>query len=479
MVRPTPYVVLDQGVFAMRAGFPSARPHRFGWLAATLAAVTLGLVVAGAGATSAFAADGSPAASAAPTVSISPALVTCTATPHISYGWDGANAFAAKLTSGLAPCYDVIVNLTSYQLPATWDGKGFDASAAPQTEYATTTLTFPAYRTAEVSATVPAPSCGSYQADAYAGDVQTSVSYPAGTAGYLAGNIVYRAPCPTPDVSAGPAFTDATCASSTAGYTLPQTTGVDYFARVDTGSAVAATAGSFVPVTAGHSVVLTAVAAPGYPALLGYPAAGWTHTFPTPGVNCSATPAPTTQTVVIAPVSAVPTGTVTESCTTGGGDESYTVTLVNPAATTSAPVEFRVSVNGGVAATSAAVASGASYTDPGALPNGASASFGADYRAVGATAWTPVVLTEQQLAFPCAAVQGEQFVKPTVVTPTVVTPTAVQPVAVVAPLATKKSAATLPFTGLPTIPTALIALTLVAVGGLLVFLARRRETGLT
>jgi hypothetical protein len=463
----------------MRAWFLSARPASGRRFSAALAALAL----AGAGAGIALSAgsalatgspDGSPVGS--PPASSAPA-VTCTATPDIVYGWDGGNEFAARLADGDAPCYDVTVNLTSYNVPATWDGLGWDASASPQTEFATDTLTFPAYSTAEVTATVPAPSCGNYQVDAYPGDVQTAITYPSGTVNFLVGGIVPQPACAIPDVGAGPTFTDATCSSSTTGYTIAAVTGVEFFVKVDTGSPVAATAGSFVPVTVGHSVVITAVAEPGYPALSGYPAGGWTHTFATPSDDCATptptpTPTPTTPTIVITPVSAVPTGSVTESCQTGGGNESYTVTLVNPAASTNAPVQFRVSVNGGVAATSGTIASGASFTNPGALPNGSSATFTAEYRPVGTTAWTPVVLTGSTPVFPCPSVQGETFVKPTTVTPTTV-----QPVVVVTPVLTKpsKPTATLPFTGLPTIPTALVAFALVAIGGLFVFIGRRRR----
>jgi hypothetical protein len=447
----------------MRARFaqPSASPatrvsRRF---AATLTAIS----IAGAGASlvvgagSAMAAEPivptttstvtTPAA-VAPLAPASP--ISCTANPNISYGWNGANAFAAKLLSGAGPCYDVTVNLTTYSVPV--------GDAATQDEYATTTLTFPAY------STVPAPTCGSYEAAAYAGAIQNSTDS-TGAIGRLAGDLVKLAPCAVTDLSAGPSFADEACNAGLAdavGYTIPSAVGVEFFAKLDAANPVAATGGSFVPVAVGHSVTVTAVAIPGYPAPVGYPAAGWTHTFLAPAANCSTLGS---HTVVVHLASRSASGTVAETCQTGGGNEAYTVTLVSPTAG-GASGEFQLSVNGQVVATSGAIAAGASYVVPGALDPNAAALFGAQFMTTGAATWTPVILTGSESTFPCVGHNQPELAAAVVTKPAAAAPTVAQ------------LAAALPFTGTPTGWLALVATTLLGVGALLVYGTRRRDAEL-
>jgi hypothetical protein len=429
--------------FFMRALFSSARPRRFAASAAALAAVT----IASCGASVAFTA-GSASAAETPSPSASAPAATCTTTPNIEYTWDNAHTFTATLIDGIAPCSDVVMNITSYNVPQTWDGWSFDASAAPQTMFATDTLTFPANTTAPVTKSVSAPTCGNYQADLYPGAVQTNVNYPDGTIGWIAGNIVSQAQCAPGDVSGGPSFTDASCATGTVSYTIPKVTGVDFSVKVGNGVTTAATDGTF-PATVGQTIVVTAVAEPGYGALTGYPTGGWTHTFAPVSADCTVTPPPT--------VSITPTSPTTNT------DESYTVTMNNPAGATGTPMLFQISINGGVIVTSTAIAPGASFTDPGTLPAGTAATVTASFQNVGTTSWTPVVISGSQAMFPCPAVLGEQVVKPT----------AVQPVVVVKPVAVKP-VATLPFTGLPTLPTALVGVGLVGAGFGLVLISRRK-----
>jgi hypothetical protein len=438
----------------MRALFSAGSPRRFAASAAALAAVA----IASCGASVAFTA-GSASAAETPSPSASAPAVTCTTTPNIEYTWDNAHTFTATLIDGIAPCSDVVVNITSYNVPQTWDGFGFDVTAAPQTMFATDTLTFPANTTAPVTKSVSAPTCGNYQADLYPGAVQTAVTYPDGTIGWIAGNIVGQAQCAPGDVSGGPSFTDASCATGTVNYTIPQVTGVDFAVKVGNGVTTAATAGTF-PATVGETIVVTAVAESGYSALTGYPTGGWTHTFAPVSTDCTVTPPPT---VSITPTSPIPTGSITETCPTTNTDESYTVTMNNPAGATGTPMLFQVSINGGVIVTSTAIAPGASFTDPGTLPAGTAATVTASFQNVGSTTWTPVVISGSQAIFPCPAVLGEQVVKPTAVTPVVV----VKPIAV-------KPVATLPFTGLPTLPTALVGVGLVGAGFGLVLISRRK-----
>jgi hypothetical protein len=455
----------------MRALFSSARPQRFAVFAAAFAAVA----IASCGASVAFTA-GTASAATTPSPSASAPAAACTTTPNIDYVWDNAHTFTASLMDGIAPCSDVTVNITSYNVPQSWDGLGWDASAAPQTMYKTDTLTFPANTTAPVTKSVQAPTCGNYQADLYPGAVQNTVNYPDGTIGWIAGNLVNQAQCAPGDVTDVALFTDASCASSADSYSITAATGVDFFVKVGNGPTNPATAdGSQVPATAGQTVVITAAPEAGYGALTGYPTGGWTHTFPGTVTGCAVTPTPpTTPPIVhVTTVPTTPTGSIAETCPTTNTDESYTVTMTNPAGSatvTASPMLFQLSVNGGVLVTSPSIAAGASFTYPGTLPAGTAATITASFQAAGTTTWTPVVIAGTQATFPCPAVLGEQIVKPTTAQPVVtVKPVVVKPVIV-------KPVATLPFTGLPTLPTALVGVGLVGAGFGLVLISRRKGT---
>ena len=101
-------------------------------------------------------------------------------------------------------------NVSSYRIPDTWDRNGWNETALPQTEFAYTTLTFPAGGTAPVTATVPVPDCGPYQTDLYTGPRLTYLEWPSPMAGVrLKGVMEDQAACSSelqsPSISPTPA----------------------------------------------------------------------------------------------------------------------------------------------------------------------------------------------------------------------------------------------------------------------------------
>jgi hypothetical protein len=95
------------------------------------------------------------------------------------------------------------VNVTTYQLPAGYDGSGqFNESAAPQSMLKNRTVRLSQY-SPEKTVKLDRIECGWYQWDVYTGEVQEVVTFPEGTHNYIAGAIVKGGdqdcgPTPTP-----------------------------------------------------------------------------------------------------------------------------------------------------------------------------------------------------------------------------------------------------------------------------------------
>jgi hypothetical protein len=127
------------------------------------------------------------------------------------------------------------------------------------------------------------------------------------------GVVTFVGSCNRSVTTAAATFTDPTCAVGSGSYTIPASSGVDYYVKIGTATAQLATAGT-VNVPTGTAITVTAVAKPGF-ALSG--TTTWTHTVQSAG-DC------TTHVVAIAPVA------VAASCTGPGaqGAGSITVTAV-------------------------------------------------------------------------------------------------------------------------------------------------------
>jgi hypothetical protein len=84
-------------------------------------------------------------------------------------------------------CNDVVVLLGTYKVPDTWDGAGWNATAAPQDAFSHDWAVLEGTETVELDA--PAPDCGNVQTDLYFGrnepdhGIITHVTYPEGHGG--------------------------------------------------------------------------------------------------------------------------------------------------------------------------------------------------------------------------------------------------------------------------------------------------------
>ncbi|MDQ1495163.1 MAG: hypothetical protein QOG69_1646 [Actinomycetota bacterium] len=127
------------------------------------------------------------------------------------------------------------------------------------------------------------------------------------------GTVSFVGSCARSAVAAAATFTDPTCANRTGSYTIPASTGVDYFVKIGAAAAQLAAAGT-VNAPAGTVITVTAVAKTGF-TLSG--TTTWTHTVQSAG-DC------TTHVLAITPVA------VAAACTGPGaqGAGSITVTAV-------------------------------------------------------------------------------------------------------------------------------------------------------
>ncbi|MGH8888475.1 MAG: hypothetical protein ACRDV3_01790 [Acidothermaceae bacterium] len=119
---------------------------------------------------------------------------------------------------------------------------------------------------------------------------------------------------------------------------------------------------------------------------------------------------------------------------------------------------FRVAEQGKAVATSGAVAPGANYAYTGVLTSGEAVTITADESVDGGATWAPVTITDPA-AVVCAKVLGVTFQNPPPVT------------------APKTPTSTLPFTGMPVLPTVLVGFGLLGMGAMLVAASRRRRSG--
>lgn len=95
--------------------------------------------------------------------------------------------------------HPVVFSVSSYTVPSTWDGNGFDASASPQVEYAYVQVVYPSGQHDPLPVPVLLPKCGAVQDDVYFGPEQKTVTYPQGTTNLVKGKIWREsASCPTP-----------------------------------------------------------------------------------------------------------------------------------------------------------------------------------------------------------------------------------------------------------------------------------------
>ena len=83
--------------------------------------------------------------------------------------WNNVNGITVSTKDGKAVCKDTTVFLTSYTMPDTWDGKGFNKTALPQTKFDSKSATFQAGAANQSYAlTVAMPKdCKNVQVDLY------------------------------------------------------------------------------------------------------------------------------------------------------------------------------------------------------------------------------------------------------------------------------------------------------------------------
>lgn len=83
--------------------------------------------------------------------------------------WNSVNGITVSTKDGKPVCKDTTVFLTSYTMPDTWDGKGFNKTALPQTKFDSKSTTFKAgEKNASVALKVSLPEdCKNAQIDLY------------------------------------------------------------------------------------------------------------------------------------------------------------------------------------------------------------------------------------------------------------------------------------------------------------------------
>jgi hypothetical protein len=104
---------------------------------------------------------------------------------------------SARVRARMPFCQPMQIDLSSYRVPATWDGTGWDATAVPQVGYRTVTgvLSLPGVA---VTLVVGVPSCGNVQTDLYVGPTLDTVTA-AGHGTALLDSALWAGPaCATP-----------------------------------------------------------------------------------------------------------------------------------------------------------------------------------------------------------------------------------------------------------------------------------------
>jgi hypothetical protein len=104
------------------------------------------------------------------------------------------DTYTASLKQSTVTCSDWTVNVSSYTIPNTWDHNGWNPTILPQHEYAHVVLTFPAGRQDPITVTVPVPTCGSYQTDAYTGPELKVLNWPAPMQGVKLDGTIHAVP---------------------------------------------------------------------------------------------------------------------------------------------------------------------------------------------------------------------------------------------------------------------------------------------
>lgn len=211
-------------------------------LATTIVALGLGVGTASAG--------------TAPQAVKAVSLSVCSS-DAINLTWHGDQSFTASLKGDANEC---VITLDAYAVPATWDGKGFDASASPQALLDSQTVTV----TGESQTwTLTGPRCGPAQYDATSTDhAQKTLLYPSGSKGFLAGGLVKGNDCaPPPPSTKHTSFailtTDETCIAGDGGTTPGSITLVASKHATYTIDGVATAAGTYPEKAGTYTIVAT------------------------------------------------------------------------------------------------------------------------------------------------------------------------------------------------------------------------------
>jgi hypothetical protein len=256
----------------------------------------------------------------------------------------------------------------------------------------------------------------------------------------LGGNCVIP---PTRTTTAAASFTDATCSAATGSYTIPASTSATYTVAIGNGAPVAAAAGT-VSEPVGTSIVITAHAKQGF-VLTG--TVVWTHTIAA-ATGCTTSPPPTTPPPVVPPTVTPAVPALSQGTCVAGAETAAFFTI--PGIT------------------------GVTY-----LANGVSVAVGKHTVAFGSTT-TVTAVALAGFTFPASTTASWTLVANAALPSCAAPPTAVLGITFNNPPATPpvKSApgATLPFTGMPLLPTALAGLGLLLTGLLLVGSTRRHRT---
>lgn len=157
---------------------------------------------------------GVPASAATATPSAEASCTSVGSRPAVTASWSGVDTVTVGLTGAITPCTDVTVVLSSYAMPTTWDGKGWNATAYPQSLFSSTSITFPAGSPAVAqtrSVSLP-DSCTNAQVDLYYAPVVTSVGAGGHGGQYISSRLRKAGACvpivptatPTPTVTPTP-----------------------------------------------------------------------------------------------------------------------------------------------------------------------------------------------------------------------------------------------------------------------------------